>query len=77
MEGVVLCLLHQTTNFFKLNSYMYQKHTRYFEIQECQQKGVRVAQSVKRLTLDFGSGLGLKDVRLSPTSGSALDVELA
>ena len=33
---------------------------------------VRVAQSVKHLSLDFGSGHDLRVVRLSLTSGSVL-----
>ena len=36
-----------------------------------------MAQSVKRLTLGFGSGHDLRAVRSSPTSGSALDTEPA
>ena len=39
--------------------------------------GASVAQLVKRLTLDFGSGHDLRVVRLSPTSGSALGVKPA
>lgn len=35
-------------------------------------KGALVAQSVKRLTHDFGSGRDLRLVRLIPKSGSAL-----
>ena len=34
-----------------------------------------MAQSVKRLTLDFGSGRDPRVMGLSPTSGSALGVE--
>ena len=37
-------------------------------------KGAWVAQSVKRLTLDFGSGRDLRFVSSSPTSGSTLIV---
>ena len=36
--------------------------------------GAWVAQSVKHLTLDFGSGHGLTFMRLSPASGFALTV---
>ena len=39
--------------------------------------GAWVAQSVKRLTLDFGSAHDLTDVRSSPTSGTALSWEPA
>ena len=35
-----------------------------------------MAQAVKHLTLDFGSGHDLKAVRSNPTMGSALGVEL-
>lgn len=41
------------------------------------EKGVWVAQFVKYLTSDFGSGLGLGVMRLSPALGSPLGVELA
>ena len=34
-----------------------------------------MAQSVKHLTLDFGSGHDLRVVKLSPELGSALSVE--
>jgi len=39
--------------------------------------GAWVAQLVKRLTLDFGSGHDLKIMRSSPVSGSMLRVEPA
>ena len=39
--------------------------------------GAWVAQSVKRPTLDFGSGHDLIIVRLSPAVGSVLSVEPA
>ena len=40
-------------------------------------RGIRVAQSVKNLTLDFSSGHDLRVVRWSPMSGSALGMEPA
>ena len=39
--------------------------------------GAWVAQSVKCLTFDFGSGRDPRVMRLSPTLGSVLDVESA
>ena len=39
--------------------------------------GAWVAQSVKRPTLDFGSGHGLTVVRLSPVLGSVLGMKPA
>ena len=39
--------------------------------------GAWLAQSVKCLTLDFGSDHDLRVVRLSPASGSVLSVEPA
>ena len=39
--------------------------------------GSVVAQSVKHLTLDFGSGHDLRVVRSSPASGSMLGIEPA
>ena len=38
-------------------------------------KGDSVAQSVKYMTLDFGSGHDLRVMRSSPASGSMLSVE--
>ena len=40
-------------------------------------EGARVAQSVKRLTLDFGSGHDLTVVRSSPMLGSVLGMKPA
>ena len=40
-------------------------------------RGTWVAQSVKQLTLGFGSGHGLRVMRSSPTSGSMLGMECA
>lgn len=40
-------------------------------------RGAWVGQSVKRLTLGFGSGHELMVVRVSPTSGSGLSAESA
>lgn len=40
-------------------------------------QGAWVAQSLKSPTFDFGSGHGIMDVRLSPTSNSVLSRESA
>ena len=37
-------------------------------------RGTWVAQSIKRLTLDFRSGRDLRALELNPTSGSTLSV---
>ena len=41
------------------------------------QRGTWVAQAVKALTLDFGSGHDLRVMRVSPESGSVLRVDPA
>ena len=44
---------------------------------EKRHRGTWVAQSVKHLTLDFGSGHGLRVMRWNPMSGSKLGTESA
>jgi len=46
-------------------------------LQKVNPQGTQVAQLVKRLTLDFGSGHNVRVVRSSPMSGSTLAVEHA
>lgn len=46
-------------------------------IQKYQLRGTWVAQFVKHLTLNFGSGHDLRVVRSSPASGSMLSEESA
>ena len=46
-------------------------------VTNCQDGGAYVAQSVRHLTLDFGSDHDLGVVGLSPTSGTVLSVESA
>ena len=49
----------------------------WLECKTLRSRGAWVAQLVKRPTLDFSSGRGLKVLGSSPALGSALSVELA